>query len=792
MLSRKDYRGILPYEEYVKRFKLREQTKKKIEEFNKKRNEKSPPALPSKKTIIDSAKQKAKEEFRKAVEKQTGIDTKEVEDAYDRVKGGPPRTVEDRRKKNEIITGIAINRAVIPNTEELSDIEQDRAKISRASKIGYLNDDEFRTAQEYMDKNNLGEIDTELSNGSSLVVKRPNGDTEIHYRGTAITNKPNYQDLITDASIITGTEQGIISSSNIGQPAQIREAEQQLQRTLSKYGSIEHLGGYSRGGGIALSLGNKYNIPSTTFNPLVGPKTISSSNSTTAKHTIIRTTEDPTTIGLAFGNPNSDNWEVKAIKPLDKYSSKIPLKNVYDAHRLDNFTDDGPRKQREAEITRAQNRQVETSRKQLERVMLGDMRDSIKMGDSFTEYMSKYHSGDIQKTPNGDRLSGTRIYGNDPYTEGWYKVGGRFTEGEAEFINEVREKGENASPHKEPIGKKKIQKFLGFDEKMIGGRGEDIMSGLVDDDSVSTQEQFEKARAEAQKEREDMMNRPMGEEEKALINNLNNSESKLALSDSDVNAYRQGVATDEALAAEHTAAEQEHFNAIQDYDDIASAHVEHSPNQEVWRSSNLTNLAIGYGIGKGVQSLANLVPGEEEFEKTDAGRPTMDVVKGAATGLSQGLAQQALGGVAKNTALAGIVGAPETVALLPEAVGGAAGYVAGDYASEAAGKLSKDLGASKNTQELASDTVGGGVGGGVGGLAAFGTAVAADTLLGTEYGSLLGPEGAAAGAIIGTGIGLGTAVYKQGVKGIVSDVKEIGGGIEKGLSSIGNAISSWF
>ena len=37
MLSRKDYSGKLSYEEYVKRHKLREQTKKKIEEFNKKK-----------------------------------------------------------------------------------------------------------------------------------------------------------------------------------------------------------------------------------------------------------------------------------------------------------------------------------------------------------------------------------------------------------------------------------------------------------------------------------------------------------------------------------------------------------------------------------------------------------------------------------------------------------------------------------------------------------------------------------------------------------------------------------
>ncbi len=449
MLSRKEYNGRVSYDEYVRRFNLSEVAKKEAL-LARQKAQNLIPKIPSKKTITDAAKDKAKDEFRKAVEKQTGINTKEVEEAYDAVKGGPPKTPADKRKKNEIITGIAINRAVIPNTDELSETEQNRAKLSKASKIAYMNDDDFRTAQDYMNENNLGEIDKELSNSSSLVIKTPDGDTEIHYRGTAITNKPNYQDLITDASIITGTEQGVLANSNLGKPSQLIEAEQQLQRTLGKYGSVEHLGGYSRGGGMALSLGNKYNIPTTTFNPLVGPKTIAGSNSTTAKHTIIRTTEDPTTIGLAFSSPNSDNWEVKAIKPLDKYSSNIPLKNVYDAHRLDNFTEDGPRKIQEAEITKAQNNQVSASRKQLERVMLGDMRDSIRNGDSFTEYMTKFNPGDSQITPNGKRLKGTRIYGNDPYTEGWRSAGGRFSEGEAKFINDVRENGENAEPHREP------------------------------------------------------------------------------------------------------------------------------------------------------------------------------------------------------------------------------------------------------------------------------------------------------------------------------------------------------
>jgi hypothetical protein len=779
MLSRKEYNGRVSYDEYVRRFNLSEVAKKEAL-LARQKAQNLIPKIPSKKTITDAAKDKAKDEFRKAVEKQTGINTKEVEEAYDAVKGGAPKTPADKRKKNEIITGIAINRAVIPNTDELSETEQNRAKLSKASKIAYMNDDDFRTAQDYMNENNLGEIDKELSNSSSLVIKTPDGDTEIHYRGTAITNKPNYQDLITDASIITGTEQGVLANSNLGKPSQLIEAEQQLQRTLGKYGSVEHLGGYSRGGGMALSLGNKYNIPTTTFNPLVGPKTIAGSNSTTAKHTIIRTTEDPTTIGLAFSSPNSDNWEVKAIKPLDKYSSNIPLKNVYDAHRLDNFTEDGPRKIQEAEITKAQNNQVSASRKQLERVMLGDMRDSIRNGDSFTEYMTKFNPGDSQITPNGKRLKGTRIYGNDPYTEGWRSAGGRFSEGEAKFINDVRENGENAEPHREPNeirNSDDAERFL-LDYNQDGTPKEklpNLKEELTPPNEIASE-----------------LNRPIGEEEKALINNLNNSDSKFKLSKSEMNEYKPGARSDGALAAKHREAEQEHYEAIQTHDDIASAHVEHSPNNKTWRSANLTNLAIGYGIGMGVQSVAGLIPGEKEFEETVGGRATSDIVKGASTGLLQGLAQKNLGGLVKNTSLASIVGAPEEVALLPEAVGGAAGYVAGDYAAEGASKLAKLAGGSKNIQELSGDVVGGGVGGGVGGLATFATAVAADTLLGTEYGSFLGPEGAVAGAIIGTGLGLAAATYSQGISGLEGDVEEIGSGIKKGLSSIGSAISSWF
>ena len=925
MLSRAQYQGRLPYDEYVRRTKLRfAANKQRLKE------EGLLPTLPTAKEATDMATERAKKEFHDAVAKQTGIDTDQLSKAYDAVKGGPPSLPADKRKKNEIITGIAINRAIIPNTKELTDVEIDRAKISMAGKIAHLNDDEFRTAQDYMDENNLGQIDTELSDSSGLVVKRPNGETEIHFRGTALTNKPNFQDLITDGAIMAGAETGVPGLRELsGKPKQITMAETQLESAVAKYGAVDHIGGYSRGGGMALYLGNKHNIPTTTFNPLVGPNAIANSHSTTASHTIIRTTEDPTTIGLAFANPNSDTWNVKAVLPHADYQSKIPLKNVYDAHRLDNFTRNGPRKTQEAEQVKAQAKFKKAAAEQSERMMLADMRDSIKNNESFTDYMVKYNPGDAKITPKGKRLVGARFGESSSYTEGWYKAGGRFTEGEAEYANQLRNTDDvsTVKPHREITDKARQDAQSNLDDPLVGGEsraavgnndaqasfndpflsepiqrtnrqdgisfrdkllsnepltfsrdGSDILDDLMSGnptngkrtnkirnkiknktDSKEKQEikndlqdineelpqheallnnfspedvkgttaearykasQFARNRLMGRKE--DLNNRleelesagevstdgklrNVGSEERKLIDGINSNPSSFELDRQEMDEYREGASTDEALAIKHTEAEQAHFKSLQEFDDISSASYEHTPDSTggAWRSANATNLAIGYGIGMGVQGLANIIPGEKEFEKTAGGRATMDVSKGAATGLAQAAATKGLGGLARNTIAAGFVGDPANVAFLPEAVGGAVGYVAGDYASEGASVLTKMAGGKKGTQDLAGDVVGGGVGGGVGALAAIGTGILADAALGTEYGAILGPEGAAAGAIIGTGLGLAMAVKDQGFKGVYQDTVDIYSGVNSleqkgakafagGLKSIASSISSWF
>ena len=101
MLSRAEYRGRLPYEEYVRRHKLREAANiERIKELGG--DIPRLPSMPDKKEVVDAATEKAKKDFHDAVKNQTGIDTDELSKAYDRVKGGLPKTPEDRRKKNEI------------------------------------------------------------------------------------------------------------------------------------------------------------------------------------------------------------------------------------------------------------------------------------------------------------------------------------------------------------------------------------------------------------------------------------------------------------------------------------------------------------------------------------------------------------------------------------------------------------------------------------------------------------------------------------------------------------------
>jgi len=340
MLSRNDYQGKLPYDTYVKRYKMHQEAvfpKSKTDTTPTKPGTDIPPTQEEIKKYLEENKQnlndKTKELIKQQIEKKTGGKFKDLEDALSKLQGETGDTEEDKEHRDHMLKGFQLARALQPNTETLTGKEIVRAKLAQASKLGYMNDDNFDTAQQYlqsMNDTNAYKIDKNLSTPEGIVVRTPGGTTEIHYRGSQILDKPSLSDMKTNFKIATGFE---------SEDAQFIQAKQQYQNAVNKYGSVEHFGGFSKGGGKALYMGQKYDVPSTTFNPFIGTKTARGITSTTQEHTIIRTTGDSPSLALAVSsNANHENWNVKSVRPLKKNVSLNPIKNMYDAHRLDNLT----------------------------------------------------------------------------------------------------------------------------------------------------------------------------------------------------------------------------------------------------------------------------------------------------------------------------------------------------------------------------------------------------------------------------------------------------------------------
>jgi hypothetical protein len=100
-------------------------------------------------------------------------------------------------------------------------------------------------------------VDTELSNSSSLVLSK-GGNVKIAYRGTEGLNASDWHH---NARTAVGTEAG---------SPQMKQAIAQFDSVRAKYGRApSELLGYSRGGNLAMTLGDLRNVKTTTFNPFV-------------------------------------------------------------------------------------------------------------------------------------------------------------------------------------------------------------------------------------------------------------------------------------------------------------------------------------------------------------------------------------------------------------------------------------------------------------------------------------------------------------------------------------------
>ena len=831
MLSRSEYRGKLPYDTYVKRYKLHEQaifpTKKDSD--TPKPDKDIPPTQEEIKKYLDENKQKlsdkTKELIKKQIEKKTGGKFQDIEDALNDLKSEGDNTEEGKEHRQHMIKALQLARALQPNTTDLTPIERARAKITHASKIGYLYDDNYERAQQYLDSQtdtNGYKIDKDLSTKEGIVVRSPNGETEIHYRSSQFTGTPSRSDIQTNFRMITGFE---------NEDPQFIQARNQYEQAVNKYGSVEHFSGASKGGGKAIYMGQKYDIPSTTFNPLIGTRTARGITNTTQEHTIIRTTGDPTSLPLAVSsNANHENWNVKALRPLKKNVGLNPIKNAYDAHKHDNFIE--PRNPNNIsmdptslEIYPLKIAGLISQRGQYE-TMDAMKTNYIEKGKTFSDYIFDLQKGSKTDFTGDTDVSLVRgkplIRGNRHTRSGgrgtadyWEAMGGTFTDEEKQVIK-TKSESKTATTleqlQKEIINAKQTPELLSAEKMKIA--------------ELTKQKGIELARLMRTKKREDMT-----ESEKELLDKtreefetLKNKRDTLrsmeqgdimgdtadldvdfgtpeglpdmptttTTTDSDFVTVDQdtftpylskdklkefGDATPEGrqeIMSDHT---NEILNANHEYGEATTPMEAAGFREHFGEAINPVSMGAGMLVGLGVDKALDYIDPLDNPDGTKRQQAISGVSREALSGgITGGLMYSG------TTALGGT-----SIGLAPEIAAGAAGYVAGAETGKAVASGIKKLGGGEDAQELGADTIGGAVGG----AAAAGTLIGTAALTGAELGSMGGPLGVA----IGAGVGLLGGSLAFGVSEITKHKDDIKKGFEKvgdGIANTAKSVGSFF
>jgi len=231
-------------------------------------------------------------------------------------------TLKPKEKKSNALD-VEFGKLMTPTHTKLTEPEKQKADLVEASHQAYAGG--IQAAQFYLNnKNSPYKIDEELSSRDHIVAIK-DGKATIAFRGTEPSRadkdgkKAAPYDITAWLPVVLGFEE---------HHAHFTDAMNVVQDTIDKYGKPEEFHGFSLGGMKAIKMGERYNVQTTTFNPLLGNTFTGKLKS---KHNIIRTTEDIAT-SLAATVDKRENVKIKQILP-----NKIVL-NPVEAHDMSNFT----------------------------------------------------------------------------------------------------------------------------------------------------------------------------------------------------------------------------------------------------------------------------------------------------------------------------------------------------------------------------------------------------------------------------------------------------------------------
>lgn len=172
---------------------------------------------------------------------------------------------------------------------------EDQHKYARLAMASYYTDPSSDLLQGFA-------RDDELSTPEHAVLHdASSGETVIAYRGTT-----NFGDVRTDAHLALGRE---------AHTERYKRSEEVYEAVRRRYNpEMVSVTGHSLGGGIALHIGEKYDVASHTYNPAISPTQVFDPPETgTAIHRIYHTPLDPVSVGAQVIGVNHANREVVRV-----------------------------------------------------------------------------------------------------------------------------------------------------------------------------------------------------------------------------------------------------------------------------------------------------------------------------------------------------------------------------------------------------------------------------------------------------------------------------------------------
>ena len=328
---------------------------------------------------------------------------------------------DEKEKAKEGLNAVYRNTIIKPTHDDITIKQREFAHMNEMSMMhGHGSSKE--EINNYLRQNNIRNYEIDFFNSSNdalTFVNKNSGKAVLAFRGSSISSRAK-QDWTSNAEILANPKLNTNKHFEIDT----------FFNNVNEVYNIEHITGYSRGGHFATYLANKYDIPSTTFNPFISPSNIKNfKKNNNSNHTIINTTEDIVSPLGSVLKLNNDNVNIRTIYPINQRTSLIDPVAGHDNY---NFTNPNNLSRTTGRRHSLHNQIVSNGKKIGELQMVQKAKIIKENGGSFGDFIKRINPNDINVTTSlidGSKKIefSNRIKGAGIEAQIWNSVGGQMS-----------------------------------------------------------------------------------------------------------------------------------------------------------------------------------------------------------------------------------------------------------------------------------------------------------------------------------------------------------------------------